>query len=70
MDDLKAIAGGNGGVGPGSARDDVTVVLDGDAVGLEGELGDEIGERGGWLEVGKGSVLAVEEDGEGALHVG
>ena len=36
VDDLEAVAGGDGGIGPGGARDDGPVMFDGDAVGLDG----------------------------------
>jgi hypothetical protein len=41
VDDLEAVAFAEGGLGPRSARDDLAIVLDGDAVALESELGDE-----------------------------
>ena len=41
MDDLEAVAFAEGGLRPFGARDDLAIVLDGDAVALESELGDE-----------------------------
>ena len=41
VDDLEAVAFGECGLRPFGARHDLAIVLDGDAVALESELGDE-----------------------------
>jgi len=64
VDDLEAVAFGEGGLGPFGARDDLTIVLDGDAVALQSELGDEAIQTRRLRESGKGTGLAVENKRE------
>jgi len=63
--DLQAVAGGDGGVGPAGALDDLAVVLDRDAVPLESHRGDGLGERDRRGQVVEAAVLAVDGEGEG-----
>jgi hypothetical protein len=64
MDYLETVAGFEVGFGPGGARGDGTVVLDGYAVAFEAEFGDELVE-GGWVgERIEGAGVAVQHESE------
>jgi hypothetical protein len=61
VNDFEFVAVSDGGGDPGRAGDDGAVVFDSDAVGLEGECGEEIVERGAGGELRKAALLAVDE---------
>lgn len=65
VDNLKFISWVDGGGGPVVAANDGSVVFDGDAVTLDLEGGEEVGDGGGWGERGKLTVAAVDDD----LHI-
>ena len=63
--DLQAVTGGDGGVGPARALDDLAVVLDGNAVALESHRGNHMSERDWRSEIVKAAVLAVDDERKG-----
>jgi hypothetical protein len=63
--DLQAVAGGDAGVSPVVALDDLAVVLHSDAVALEVHLGDYLGERYRRGQAVKAAVLAVDGERNG-----
>jgi len=65
VDDLQAVAGGDGGFGPEGALDDLAVVFDGDAVAFEFHCGDGLCERDRRGQVVEAAVLAVDGEREG-----
>lgn len=64
VDDFEAVPLRECCVGPCCARDDLAVVLDGYAVTLESEFGDEVVKAGGLRQRCEGAGLAVENKGE------
>jgi hypothetical protein len=60
VDDFEAVVGGERGVGPLGARDDLAVTLDGDAVRGKTKLGEEPVERGVGREREEGARLTVQ----------
>jgi hypothetical protein len=65
VDNLELVSAMDGGCGPGCARDDFAVVLDGNAVCLEFERGNELVKRARRRCLRKDSLAAIELDGEG-----
>ena len=62
VDQLKAVSFGQRGFGPTSTWNDFAIMFDGDAIGLQPQLTDEILKAGRLGERGKAAGLAIQDN--------
>jgi hypothetical protein len=62
VNDFEAVSCGEDSLRPACARNDLSIVLDGDAVTLKTKFGNEVIESGGLWQCCKGAGLAVENE--------